>query len=105
MTKSTILQHIIQYYNINCFLYTELTKKYFYNIINYENIKNILQKIILKEKFYNLTNIYYVWFDINVGTLSFLSSLTYIAILKKKKNLLCELIYIELIKIDLHYSI
>lgn len=103
MTKSTILQHIIQYYKLHSVYW--VTKKYFYNIINYENIKNILQKIILKEKFYNLTNIYYVWFDINIGTLSFLSSLTYIAILKKKKNLLCELIYIELIKIDLHYSI
>lgn len=102
MTKSTILQYIIQYYKLHSVYW--VTKKYFYNIINYENIKNILQKIILKEKFYNLTNIYYVWFDINVET-SFLSSLTYIAILKKKKNLLCELIYIELIKIDLHYSI
>lgn len=99
-----------QFYNsiwlsiINCILYTELAKKYFYNIIDYENIKNILRKIIFKEKFYNLSNIYYVWFGINIGTLSFLSSLTYIAIYianKKKKNtefMLYELIYIELDK-------
>lgn len=98
-----------QFYNsiwlsiINCILYTELAKKYFYNIIDYENIKNILRKIIFKEKFYNLSNIYYVWFGINIGTLSFLSSLTYIAIYiaNKKKNtgfMLYELMYIELDK-------